>query len=143
MFLEYGKDWGLEYNCYYCNWVSGYFLEKKKKKELQTEYIKKAIKQENEGKRILIENSEILSFLPSDYWYPMATEYLIKVVNAKRVQSLSEALDMYDLYYHRWKVENTNVKMLENQQSQMNYLNAIQKENEKNATANEKMQQLI
>ena len=61
----------------------------------------KAAQQNRQGLEILNTHSAELAFLPQEYRYPMATEYLIKVVSAGRAENLSQALDLSDTYLHR------------------------------------------
>lgn len=81
-------------------------------------------------------NLEQVRFLPADYWYPMATEYLIKVVAAHRADSLKEALDLFDAQLHRWRVEEANNAILAQQQLQTAHLASIRTSSKISAAAN-------
>lgn len=87
------------------------------------------------AQKIFEENYEALSFLPNDYWYPMATSYLVKTIASKRVDSLGAALDLFDTQLHRWKIEEVNANMLAQQQAQTAYLKSISISSSINAAA--------
>ena len=88
------------------------------------------------AQQIFDEHYEALSFLPDDYWYPLATTYLVKAVNSGRVSSLGEALDRYDAQLHRWNVEEANTRLLAQQQAQTAHLKSIQTSSKVSAVAN-------
>jgi ABC-type transport system involved in cytochrome bd biosynthesis fused ATPase/permease subunit len=75
----------------------------------------KAQEERNAAQQIFEANYEALSFLPDDYWYPMATSYLVKAIASKRVDNLGDALDRFDAQLHRWKVEEANANLLAQQ----------------------------
>lgn len=87
------------------------------------------------GEDIFARNLEKVRFLPADYWYPMATEYLIKVVAAGRADSLKEALNLFDAQLHRWRVEEANNAILA-QQLQTAHLASIRTSSKISAAAN-------
>lgn len=88
------------------------------------------------GEDIFARNLEKVRFLPADYWYPMATEYLIKVVAAHRAGSLKEALNLFDAQLHRWRVEEANNAILAQQQLQTAHLASIRTSSKISAAAN-------
>lgn len=88
------------------------------------------------GEDIFARNLEKVRFLPADYWYPMATEYLIKVVTAHRADSLKEALNLFDAQLHRWRVEEANNAILAQQQLQTAHLASIRTSSKISAAAN-------
>lgn len=88
------------------------------------------------GEDIFARNLEKVRFLPADYWYPMATEYLIKVVAAHRADSLKEALNLFDAQLHRWRVEEANNAILAQQQLQTAHLASIRTSSKISAAAN-------
>ncbi len=81
-------------------------------------------------------NFEDLKFLPDDYWYPLATGYLIKIISTQRADSLKEALDMFDAQLHRWKVEEANAEIIAQQQTQTAHPKSIRTGSKINAAAN-------
>lgn len=89
-----------------------------------------------QARKIFDENYQVLSFLPDDYWYPMATNYLVKAIASRRVQTLGEALDRFDAQLHRWKVEEANANLLAQQQAQTAHLKSISTSSKVNAAAN-------
>lgn len=88
------------------------------------------------GEDVFARNLEKVRFLPADYWYPMATEYLIKVVAAGRADSLKEALNLFDAQLHRWRVEEANNAILAQQQLQTAHLASIRTSSKISAAAN-------
>ena len=88
------------------------------------------------AQQIFDANYDAPSFLHDDYWYPMATSYLIKAIASKRVATLGDALDRFDAQLHRWKVEEANAQLLAQQQAQAAYLKSIDKTSKVNAAAN-------
>lgn len=93
-------------------------------------------KEQAAGEDIFARNLEKVRFLPADYWYPMATEYLIKVVAAHRAGSLKEALNLFDAQLHRWRVEEANNAILAQQQLQTAHLASIRTSSKISAAAN-------
>ena len=81
-------------------------------------------------------NYSDLSFLPSDYWYPLATNYLVQAIELGRVTTLGEALNLFDAQLHRWRVEQANTNLLAQQQMQTRHLSSIRKSSKINAIAN-------
>ena len=109
------------------------------KPNLTNEYnnmIKDAIYNEEKGNQIIENNISSLSILPDDYWYPLATNYIYKIVKQGRADSINQALQMYDEQLHRWKVEEANAAILSEQQSQSESLRGIRKSSAINAAAN-------
>ncbi len=88
------------------------------------------------GEDVFARNLDKVRFLPADYWYPMATEYLIKVVAAGRADSLKEALNLFDAQLHRWRVEEANNAILAQQQLQTAHLASIRTSSKVSAAAN-------
>ena len=116
--------------------INGY---KNEKTSLQAKIssIQHTAQQERDAANQIFEaNYEALSFLPDDYWYPLATTYLIKAIASGRVHSLGEALDRFDAQLHRWKVEEANNNLLVQQQAQTAHLKSIRTSSKVNAAAN-------
>ena len=116
--------------------VGGYRNEKTTLEEQISSLQKKAQKERDAAQQIFEENYEALSFLPDDYWYPLATSYLVKAIASKRVETLGDALDRFDAQLHRWKVEEANAAILAQQQAQTEHLKSIRTSSKVNATAN-------
>mgnify|MGYP006874680889 CR=1 FL=1 len=116
--------------------VGGYRNEKATLEAQISSLYKKAQKERDAAQQIFEENYEVLSFLPDDYWYPMATSYLVKAIASKRVETLGDALDRFDAQLHRWKVEEANAAILAQQQAQTEHLKSIRTSSKVNATAN-------
>ena len=94
---------------------------------------KKANRLENEAaeklsqaQSLFANNSKQLEFLPEDYRYPLATEYMIKVVGTGRAGNINEALNMFDEQMHRWTMEQSAKSILAEQKRQSQQLRALQ-----------------
>ncbi|MBQ3824363.1 MAG: hypothetical protein II808_04035 [Clostridia bacterium] len=72
-----------------------------------------------------IYNPSLLAFLPENYRYPIAINYMANIVYSDRAQTLNEALNKYDEQLHRWKMENTQEAILAEQQFQTRQLSDI------------------
>ena len=70
-------------------------------------------------------NKALISSVPANYRYPMATNYIYEVFRDGRVNTLNEALNMYDTQLHRWKMEKMGEKMLTEQQRQTTIMKVI------------------
>lgn len=81
-------------------------------------------------------HNTVMSLLPSEYWYPMATGYLLKAVQTGRATTLGEAIDKYEEQLHRWKIEEANAQMVAQQEQQTAHLKSIRTSNKINAAAN-------
>lgn len=97
---------------------------------------RKAQEERNLGQQVFADHYEALAFLPDDYWYPMATSYLVKAVNSRRVTNLGEALDRFDAQRHRWQVEEANAHLVAQQQAQTAHLRSISTSSKVSAVAN-------
>lgn len=88
------------------------------------------------GEQIFEDNINDMEFLPVDYWYPMATEYLVKVVRSQRANDLGTAIDKFEEQLHRWKIEEANAQMVEQQKIQSAHLKSIRRSSKISAAAN-------
>lgn len=119
--------------------ILGYSIYKKGQGEFKAESAKrqKALEKEKAAAQQIFDNNvNDLAFLPVDYWYPLATEYLVKVVQADRANTLAEALSMFDEQLHRWKIEEANAEIVAQQKAQTANLNSIRKSSKVSAIAN-------
>ena len=87
-----------------------------KKKSLLLKQIKE-IKSDME--ELIIKNIDVISIIPEQYRYPLATNYIYEVLSNGRADSMKEALNLYEEQLHRWKMENQMQVMLKNQKSIM------------------------
>ncbi|MCD8373618.1 MAG: hypothetical protein LUC20_00705 [Oscillospiraceae bacterium] len=92
--------------------IGGYFYEKKSNTEKKEQLNTKIERIQNRAQQFLDEHADELSVLPNDYWYPMATDFLVKVVQSGRAGTLGEAIDRYEEQLHRWKVEDQNAQII-------------------------------
>ena len=106
---------------------TGVYLYQRKAKALTAKlpYIEQAKAEREAAARILAVNQDALAFLPEDYWYPLATGYLLKMVETDRADTLREALAMLDEQLHRWKMEDAQAQILAEQQAQTALLREI------------------
>lgn len=116
--------------------TNGYKKEKSSLEAQISSIQGKAQEERDAAQQIFEANYEALSFLPDDYWYPMATSYLVKAIASKRVDNLGDALDRFDAQLHRWKVEEANANLLAQQQAQTAHLKSISTSSKVNAAAN-------
>lgn len=93
-------------------------------------------KEKAAAQQIFDNHIDELAFLPVDYWYPMATEYMVKAVQAKRADTLGEAIDKFEEQLHRWKIEEANAQMVNLQQQQTAHLASIKTSSKVSAAAN-------
>ena len=100
------------------------------------EMTEQAAKETEVARSIIDRNEEKLTFLPRDYWYPAAVEYMIKVVQAGRASDRNQALAMCDEQIHRWNLEAQNEAMREEMAMQSGTLRGIDRAATASAVAN-------
>ncbi len=88
------------------------------------------------GEDILAQHADELAFLPVDYWYPLATGYMLKMLVTNRADDVREALNLFDEQLHRWKVEEANAQVVEEQRQQTEHLKKIRTNSAISAVAN-------
>ena len=113
-----------------------FIQDKKDADRIYQKNMERSEKEILEGKKFMSENMECLSFLPPEYRYPMAIEYLINTLKTGRAKDLKEALDMYDLQLHRWKIEEANEEIVRQQKMQTANLDEIRRTSAVSAAAN-------
>ncbi len=115
----------------------GKYIKEKEGFDSEIANIQRQVQAErNIGQQIFEDNIAAMEFLPSDYWYPMATDYLVKTVQTGRASTLAEALDKFEEQLHRWKIEEANSQMVAMQQQQTAYLSSIKTSSKVSAAAN-------
>ena len=92
--------------------------------------------EDTKGTEILESNGSVLSVIPSEYWYPKATNYILRVIQTGRADSINQALVMFDEQNHRWKVEDANASIVAQQTEQTKALKGIRKSSAVSAGAN-------
>lgn len=103
-----------------------YFVLKKRiKNKFESESQKQCGAERLKGQNIIEANKDKLAFLPSDYWYPLATSFMVKTVQAGRATTLPEAIDKLEEQLHRWRLEESNAQILAQQQAQSQQLAEI------------------
>lgn len=88
------------------------------------------------GVAIMDAHDDVLEGLYGDYCTPVATEYLMSITAAGRVDTLNDALLMCDEYLHRTRIEEANSNMVAEQQAQSESLRGIRKSSAISAVAN-------
>ena len=58
-------------------------------------------------------NQQYLSFIPNQYWYPTATQYMCNMSQQSRVSNINEALNMCDEYISREKMDPSKKQQLD------------------------------
>lgn len=71
-----------------------------------------------EGMEYLRNHINDVNCMTPDYWFPLATHYMYKIASTGRAETLNQVLAMTDEQLHRWKLEGSYTKMLEEQQRQ-------------------------
>lgn len=104
--------------------------------EQYNKLIKVADKEKRLGDSILRKNLDALDFLDEDYWYPIATETMLKFARQGRASTIGELYEKYDEQLHRWKTEEAFEKIFEQQQAQTGILRNIQSSSAISAIAN-------
>jgi hypothetical protein len=100
-----------------------FFVKRKKAKGKKVE--EESQKERELGAKVLSDNAELLSILPFDYRYPLAIDYIAKLFETDRVDSMREALRMFDEQKHRWTVERAQHQILNAQKEQAALLDDI------------------
>ena len=103
-------------------------------KEKRQNFQKYERNKREEGSQIISKYAEHLQILPRDYWDTLSITTIIKYLEDNRADNLKEALKLYDEQLHRWKIEEQNKQVIQNQnyiiknqekQSRQLQLNAI------------------
>lgn len=90
-----------------------------------TFYENKAAENRAIADKIAQENEAVLSILPSQYRYPLASNYIVELFANGRATTLPEALDKYEEQLHRWKMERAMQQELALQAAQLQILSNI------------------
>ena len=70
------------------------------------------------AEEILQNNAQAIAFIPKNYRFPLATGYMREMFESGRVRNMNEALDKYDEYEHRLKMEMSQSALLEQMEAQ-------------------------
>lgn len=108
----------------------------KKADEKKKAEIEEAEKIYAEGNSIMQVNINEISFIPADYRYPLAVNYLVQCFRDSRAETMNEALSMFDEQLHRWKMENAQQQMIEQQNAQLRQLGGIRRDIKVNTAVN-------
>lgn len=86
--------------------------------------------------RYIEKHIDVVSKVPSKYFYPIAIDYFIEVISNGRADTLKEAMNLFEEQLHRWKIEDmTKSAMIAQQQTAANSA-AIRTSSAINAAAN-------
>ena len=87
------------------------------------------------GYEIIEENVDVLSALPSEYWFPMATEYIVRMFATDRADNMREVLALTDTYLHRCVMEESANATLNSYADMSQQLSKLQSTASSSATA--------
>ena len=96
---------GLFFSAIVAAFVYGFLRYKKQKSLKWKNHTEQAKEDEQHVEEIIRQNSEAIAYVPKKYRFPLATGYMREMYETGRVQSMNEALDKYDEYEHRLKME--------------------------------------
>ncbi len=93
----------------------------RKAEEIEMQLKKKA----SEASEYVQQNIDTLKFIPNKYWYPIATNYLVELIETGRADTLPTAIDKLEVQIHYWNMENSMKEQLKIQQTQSDLLVGI------------------
>ena len=93
----------------------------KKAEEIEIQLKKKT----SEANKYIQQNIDTLKLIPNKYWYPLATNYLVELIETGRADTLSTAFDKLEVQIHYWNMENSMKDQLKIQQTQADLLVGI------------------
>ena len=98
------------------------------KKQIQKaeEYEKNAEEKLNSANMLIQKHADDLVIIPQQYWYPMATNYIVELFRTGRATTMPIALDKLEEQIHRWNMEAVMQQTLANQMVQTQMLRNIQ-----------------
>lgn len=70
------------------------------------------------AEEVLNQNAEAIAIFPKNYRYPMATAYMREMFETGRVHTINEALDKFDEYEHRMRMEASQTELMKQMQAQ-------------------------
>lgn len=110
---------------------------KKKEAETQTEQCRaSAAKEESVAEQIIIEKLDVLSVLPNDYWYPLAVDNIIKILQQGRASTLNDAMDRFDALRREWLMDQRYAEMSAELAQQSGNLASIERSSRINTAVN-------
>jgi len=77
----------------------------KKIKNRHVQLMLQAEQDEQYAEDLMKQNARAVAFIPRNYRFPLATSYIRELFETGRVKNMNEALDKYDEYEHRLKME--------------------------------------
>ena len=80
---------------------------------------------DSKGLEYVASHKAELDVIPSEYWYPRATNYISRLADTGRVETINQALQMLDEQIHRWSVEDSNAQIVAEQKAQTKSLRSI------------------
>ena len=116
-----------------------FYLYNKRKKETEAygeQCDTAASKEEVVAEQYIIDNKDTLSVLPNDYWYPMATENIIKILQQGRASTLNEAMDRFDALRREWLMDQRYAEMSAAIMQQSSNLESIERSSRINTAIN-------
>lgn len=95
-----------------------------------------AVSETGVAEQLIVDNLGVLSILPDDYWYPMASENILKILREGRVTTLNDALDRFDRLRREWQMDQRYAELSAAMVQQSNNLESIERSSRINAAIN-------
>ena len=93
----------------------------------KAEECEKKSKEKFDAANMVVQNHlNELSLIPQKYWYPMATNFLVEVIQTGRATTLPVALDKLEEQIHRWNMEHSMQQQVALQIAQTEALRKIE-----------------
>lgn len=102
------------------------FYNRKNTKEIE-QYDRIAEAHNADGRKIMLDNIELINQIPSNYWYPLATEHLQHYLTSNNDQSIKQALNHYDKMIEAAMSNGQNNKLIDEHKRQTFQLYIIQR----------------
>ena len=93
----------------------------------KAEHCEQESKKKFDGANILVQNHlNELAIIPQKYWYPIATHFLVEVIETGRATTLPMAFDKLEEQIHRWNMEQSMQQQIAIQMAQTEALRRIE-----------------
>ena len=80
----------------------------------------------NSSNQLVQEYINDLAIIPQKYWYPMATNFIVEVIQTGRATTIPLALDKLEEQIHRWNMEQSMQQQIAIQMAQTEALRRIE-----------------
>lgn len=103
----------------------------------KAEECEKQSKEKTESANMLVQQHiNELSIIPQKYWYPLATNFIVEVIQTGRATTIPIALDKLEEQIHRWNMEQSMHQQIALQMAQTEALRKIEVNTAVSAVAN-------